>query len=358
MQGFLHRITPVRQLIQQQELDAALVMEPANRRYISGFTGSTGYGVITAEEQYFLVDFRYVEQAAQQCTDYSIVSITGEDDMLDFLHSHGFTRLAVETDHVSMRLAARLKDAGVVYTEAVESTIKECRMVKEEEEIRWIRRACEITDIAFEQLLPQIHAGMTESDIDFILQSAMRRYPEVERMAERFIVASGPRGSLPHGIASQRKICQGDLITMDFGCNCGGYWSDVSRTVCLGRASNQQREIYETTLLAQSAAIAFVAAGKTGREVDRTARDVITNAGYGENFGHGLGHSFGLDIHENPRCAQNAAGDIVLKPGMIVTIEPGIYLPGRMGVRIEDDILVTENGCEVLSRSDKQLIEL
>lgn len=358
MHSFLHRIAPVQEFLLQQELDAALIMEPHDRRYLSGFTGSTGYVILTKQEPYFLADFRYVEQAQQQCTGLKIISITGESDMLAFMKKRGLRRLAVETSFISVQLYQRLQDAGVISIKNVDPLIQRLRMVKEPEELACIRRACEITDIAFAELLPQIHEGMSESDIDFILQTNMRKYPEVERMAERFIVASGEHGSLPHGIAGARKIRKGDLITMDFGCNCGGYWSDVTRTVCLGKASAQQREIYEITLRAQTAAIAFAAAGKTGREVDRVARDIIANAGYGAYFGHGLGHSFGLDIHENPRCAQNEAGDLVLDPGMIITIEPGIYLPGKMGVRIEDDILITDTGCENLTGANKHLIEL
>ena len=359
MQSFLHRIKPVREFIDANKLDAALVMEPADRRYLCGFTGSTGYVLITPEKQYFLADFRYVEQASQQCVGYEIVSITGEDDMFRFLSSHKLQRLALETSFVSMRLECLLREQGMTCAMQIDDVIKRSRMIKEPEEFAWIKRACEITEIAFNQLLPEIHAGMKENDIDFLLQMNMRRYPEVERMAEKFIVASGERGSLPHGIASERVIREGDMITMDFGCNCGGYWSDVSRTVCIGKASERQREIYDITWKAQHEAILFAAAGKTGRQVDRAARDIIADAGYGENFGHGLGHSFGLDIHENPRCAQNQAGDIVLEPGMIITIEPGIYLPGQMGVRIEDDLLITETGNSVLSYGDTHdLIEI
>ena len=177
-------------------------------------------------------------------------------------------------------------------------------------------------------------------------------------MAERFIVASGPRGSMPHGLASERALCEHEFVTVDFGCNCGGYWSDVTRTVCVGEPSAKQREIYEIVLAAQNAAISLAAPGKTGRELDSAARKIITDAGYGAYFGHNLGHSFGLNIHEAPQCAQNENGDIPLQPGMIITAEPGIYIPQFGGVRIEDDILITENGCVDLTQADKQLIVL
>lgn len=163
---------------------------------------------------------------------------------------------------------------------------------------------------------------------------------------------------MPHGLASGRTICDHEFVMVDFGCNCGGYWSDVTRTVCVGEPNAKQREIYETVLAAQNAAILLAAPGKTGRELDNAARTLIADAGYGEYFGHNLGHSFGLNIHEAPQCARNQNGDIPLQPGMIVTIEPGIYIPQFGGVRIEDDILITENGCENLTRADKQLIIL
>ncbi|MEG0092149.1 MAG: M24 family metallopeptidase, partial [Oscillospiraceae bacterium] len=164
--------------------------------------------------------------------------------------------------------------------------------------------------------------------------------------------------ALPHGIAGERQVKTGDFITMDFGCNCGGYWSDVTRTVCLGSATEKQREIYEVVKSAQDKAIVAVKAGKTGTEIDRVARDIISNAGYSDYFGHGLGHSFGLDIHENPRCAPSSEGEAPLQSNMIITIEPGIYIPNWGGVRIEDDLIVTADGSIDLTKASKELIEL
>lgn len=337
---------------------ALFIASPANRRYLSGFTGSTGYAVLWRETAYFFVDFRYRLQAENQCPGWELISIQGEGDVLDWLSRQGITELGVEEGFVTLAMAQRLREqAGIRRMWDVGAMLETMRMRKEQPEVDAIVEACRLTDLAFERLVETVRPGMTEAAIDNLLQSFFRQFPQVERTAERFIVASGPRGALPHGIASDRTVERGDLITVDFGCCCG-YWSDVTRTICLGKANDWQREIYEVTLEAQRQAIAAIRPGVTGRQIDRIARDVIEQAGYGAYFGHGLGHSFGLEIHENPRLAQNAMGDIPLEPGMIVTVEPGIYLPDRGGVRIENDVLVTEDGCRDLTKADRRLLEL
>lgn len=353
------RVLKLQETIKERGLDAILVFGPANRRYLSGFAGSTGYAVITEDRSDFLVDFRYWEQAAEQCPGWNIVKIMGEADVFAYLREHHIEKLGLEKNFVTIRFSELLLRAcDITVVEEIDDVLTKLRMVKDKDELSRIKRACEITDLAFEHILTQIREGMTEAEIDCILQGYMKAYPEVDGMAPRFIVASGEHGALPHGIAGERRIQRGDLITMDFGCNCLGYWSDITRTVCLGKANEKQKEIYAITLKAQEAAIAAVRAGKTGKEIDTVARDVITLAGYGEYFGHGLGHSFGLEIHEVPRCSQNLACDIPLEPGMIMTIEPGIYIPGFGGVRIEDDIVVTKDGCMNLTKAAKELIEL
>lgn len=355
----MSRFKYIQKFVAEQGLDAALINNPANRRYLSGFTGSTGYVLLTPTESLFFADFRYLEQAQNECAGYEIVSINGEDDLFAYLKDNNFKKLGVEEKSMTLSFANALRvRSGIKTMLGIDGEIANLRMVKDNQELSKIRRACEITDLAFADILTQIREGMTEAEIDYELQSYMRKFLEVEKMAERFIVASGERGSLPHGIAGARKVQKGDFITMDFGCNCGGYWSDVTRTVCLGRATDKQREIYSVVLAAQQAALDLVKPGITGRMVDLAARNVIEKAGYGQYFGHGLGHSFGLDIHEAPRFAPNAQGDIVLKPGMVMTVEPGIYIPGWGGVRIEDDIIITENGHINLTTACKELIEI
>lgn len=359
MQTTYSRVARLQAYLKQESLDAAFVFDSDNRRYLSGFRGSTGYVVVTQKNALFFTDFRYTQQAGEQCPGLEIVSIRSEADVISYLASHTLRRLGLVEAETSVRLYKALK-TGIEHLEtaAIDSELLRLRMVKDAQECASIRKACEITDLAFSAMCEMIRPGMTEAEVDRFLQDYMRGFLEVERMAERFIVASGPRGSMPHGLASGRTICDHEFVTVDFGCNCGGYWSDVTRTVCVGEPDAKQREIYETVLAAQNAAILLAAPGKTGRELDHAARTLIADAGYGEYFGHNLGHSFGLNIHEAPQCARNQNGDIPLQPGMIVTIEPGIYIPQFGGVRIEDDILITENGCENLTRADKQLIIL
>lgn len=349
----------VQQLIIDEEIDAALIYYPSNRRYLSGFTGSTGYILLTSSEKIFFADFRYIEQSERECTGYKIISIVDEKDVFAYMKEKNILKLGVEKDYMSLSLGENIHSLGrVKKLVSIDNIISQLRMIKDDDEITRINRACEITDMAFEYILTQIYEGMSELEIDLKLQDYMRKFPEVERMPEKFIVASGEHGSLPHGIAEQRKIKKGELITIDFGCNCNGYWSDVTRTICLGKASEKQKEIYSIVLNSQRAAIDFVKAGIKGRDVDAIARDIIDSAGYGKYFGHGLGHSFGLDMHESPRFAQNIMGDIFLRPNMVMTVEPGIYIPGWGGVRIEDDIIITETGCINLTKSCKELIEI
>lgn len=355
----MSKVDYLQQYIIDNKLDGMIVYSPNNRRYLSGFTGSTGYLFLTPNSKLFFSDFRYIEQATNQCKDYEIISIKSEEDIFKYIKKKNILTLGVEKEFMTLTFSDNLFNiSGVKEVIGIDSLLANLRMIKSEDEISKIQRACEITDLAYEYVLSKIKAGITELEIDFELQTYMRRYPEVEKMAERFIIASGERGSLPHGIASDRHVNSGEFITMDFGCNCDGYWSDVTRTVCLGKADSQQREIYYIVLEAQKAAIKHVRAGMIGREVDKVARDVIEKAGYGKYFGHGLGHSLGLDIHESPRFAQNSQGDIILKEGMIMTVEPGIYIPGFGGVRIEDDIVITQDGCINLTGASKELIEL
>ncbi|HWQ30545.1 MAG TPA: Xaa-Pro peptidase family protein [Negativicutes bacterium] len=349
----------IQQFLKETGLDAALIYYPTNRRYLSGFTGSTGYVLLNPVARRFLSDFRYLEQARNECNGYEIISIKGEDDLLAYIKEQKITRLGVERDFMTLRFADALRIiGGVEILEGIDYVLTDLRMIKDDDELFNIRRACRITDLAFRHIITRLHEGMTEAEIDYELQGYMRKFPEVERMAERFIVASGEHGSLPHGVAGARKVKKGEFITMDFGCNCGGYWSDVTRTVCLGKANEKQKEIYSIVSAAQLAAMDMVRAGLTGNQVDAAARNVIEKAGYGKYFGHGLGHSFGMDVHEAPRFARNALGDITLKPGMTMTVEPGIYIPGWGGVRIEDDIIITESGCINLTGASKELIEI
>lgn len=353
------RIKSIQSYLAEHRTDAALISQPENRRYYSGFTGSTGYVLVTGDAGYFVTDFRYTEQASKECPGLQVISIDPERTIFHVLRDHHISTLAVEEDFVSITFASQLQElADVQLVGDIGPVTRTDRWIKDAEEVARIRRACEITDAAFEHILGFIRDGVTEAEINFELQYFMKRYSGVEKMADNFIIASGLRGSMPHGIATGKVVRTGEFVTMDFGCNYLGYWSDLTRTICVGKASDAQRDIYHHVLEAQKLALNAVRPGLTGRQIDRIARDHIASCGHGAHFGHGLGHSFGLEIHEAPRCAQTAQGEIALQPGMIMTIEPGIYIEGFGGVRIEDDILITEAGCEVLSRCSRELIEL
>ena len=233
--------------------------------------------------------------------------------------------------------------------------ITNIRAVKDLEEIEKIAQASQIADEAFEHILGFIKPGIKEKDVALELEFFMRKKGATGASFD-FIVASGHRSSMPHGVASDKVIEEGDFITLDYGCIYDGYCSDMTRTIVLGKACDEQKKIYNIVLEAQKKVIEVAKAGMTGAELDKVARDIISEAGYGEKFGHGLGHGIGLQVHEMPNV--NSLGSNELKPGMVTSDEPGIYIEGFGGVRIEDLIVITEEGCKVLNKSPKDLIEL
>ncbi|HEY8395002.1 MAG TPA: Xaa-Pro peptidase family protein [Thermaerobacter sp.] len=354
------RLETLRRRMAEEKVDGIWVGSPANRRYLSGFTGSSGWLLITADRAELWTDFRYLEQAAAQAPAFEVVR--HEPDVYQHLGRRagelGLTRLGFERDHLTYgqweRLRAGLPDT--VELVPVAGWVEELRRVKDPGEIAAIRQAARIADEALLEVLAGLRPGMTEREVALQLEFAMRRRG-AEGVAFDFIVASGPRSSLPHGLASERVIEEGDLVTIDYGAVYAGYASDCTRTVVIGRAGQRQREIYDIVLEAQRRAMAAVRPGATGADVDRAAREVIEAAGYGEHFGHATGHGVGLEVHEGPRLAATA-GDQVLAPGMVVTVEPGIYLPGWGGVRIEDLVVVTEDGGEVLTRVTKEFLQI
>ncbi|MGE5576866.1 MAG: M24 family metallopeptidase [Syntrophothermus sp.] len=352
MEAHLGRI---RDYLRFSGLDAVIITKPENFRYLSGFTGE-GLLLITAEKALLLTDFRYTQQALQQAPEFEIVrtGIPSVNTLADEVEKVGVKKAGFESEHVTVNvlLSWQEKLKGVSL-EPLEGVVGKIRMVKDQEEQNTIRKAVEIADQAFKQILSRIIPGVTEREVALELEFIMKR-AGAEKLGFDTIIASGPRAALPHGVASDRVIAAGDLVTLDFGCFYQGYTSDMTRTVVVGQATDRQREIYNVVLEAQSAGLRAVRAGLRGSEVDAVARQVIADAGYGEYFGHGLGHGVGLEIHEAPRLAQS--DDTLLAPGMVVTVEPGIYIPEWGGVRIEDMVVVTEDGCEVLTQSTKELI--
>ena len=359
--GFMlvkERVDSLRQLMPASRLDGVLAYSNENRRYLSGFTGSTGFVVIGKNIAGFITDFRYMEQAAKQCNGFEIVIQSNNlmEKIAETLRKAGIRRLGIEEDFMTVGFCEDLKRAlpGIELLPA-RSIFAKLRITKDASEVESIRKAADIADEAFKQLLGYIKPGLRETEVALELEYYMRKNGASATSFDS-IVASGVRSSLPHGVASEKIIKTGEFLTLDFGCVYNGYCSDMTRTVFIGKAAEKHRRIYDLVLKAQVAALEGIKPGVTGKSVDRIARDIISAEGFGEYFGHGLGHGVGLAVHEDPRLS--VLGENILEAGMIVTDEPGIYIPDFGGVRIEDLVLVTEKGAETLSKSPKELIEL
>ncbi|MCK9524882.1 MAG: Xaa-Pro peptidase family protein [Limnochordia bacterium] len=349
----MERITRIRERLQAEGADVFLVSSPMNRRYLTGFTGSAGLVWISSTRQVILTDFRYLEQVKTECPGWELIRIESYIESLKTLiEEDKVQRIAFEKDYVTVKQLEDWQEKLPAEFVGISGWVEELRMIKSEEEVANIRKAAAIADEAFAQLLPSIRSGVTEGEIALELEFLMRK-AGASGMSFDPIIASGPRSALPHARPGQRIFSVGDFVVFDFGCIVNGYCSDMTRTLVIGEPEEKHLLIYDLVLEAQLKSLEAVGPGRTGAEVDAIARDIISEAGYGEYFGHGLGHSLGLEVHENPRLSKN--DQTVLKPGMIVTVEPGVYLPGFGGVRIEDLVLVTENGKEVLSSTFKEL---
>ncbi|MDR6224670.1 M24 family metallopeptidase [Desmospora profundinema] len=352
------RLERLRKWLSKRNLEALLVTHPVNRRYLTGFTGSSGWVLVTGDRQVLISDFRYTEQGKEESPHFSFVDHGGNllKEVARLCREAGVSTLAFEEAHLTVRVHRQLMEAleGVELRPVVQ-VVEELRQIKSEDEVAIIRQAASIVDTAFEKILEKIKPGVTEREIESHLEILMRKQGATSSSFD-IIVASGPRSALPHGVASDRVMQRGDLVTLDFGALYQGYCSDMTRTVVLGPPADWQREIYGIVLEAQQKAVAAIRPGITGQEVDTVARDHINANGYGDQFGHSTGHGLGMEVHEAPTLS--IRGKEPLEPGMVVTVEPGIYLPGRGGVRIEDDVCVTENGYEGLTFSPKELIIL
>lgn len=354
----MKRIKAVRKMLADQNIDALLVTKEMNWRYLSGFTGSNALLIFNATDNYLITDFRYLEQAADQAKGFHIIKpqTVIEDAMAEQLTKLGVKRVGFEDDNLTYHTfkSYQSKLPGIELV-PLHQQVEKIRWVKDRSEIKAIKKAADITDQAFAHILDYIKPGVRESEVALELEYFMRRLG-AEKTAFDTIVASGPRAALPHGVASDKKIAAGEFVVMDFGAVYWGYHSDMTRTVAVGKPDLELAEIYHIVLNAQEKALQSVMPGVKCSTVDLSARELIAAAGYGANFGHGLGHSVGLEIHEKPTFAPK--DETVLEPGMVLTVEPGIYLEGRFGVRIEDLVLVSPKGCEILSKSPKHLIEL
>lgn len=352
------RIGKLRKKLEQASLDAILITNPINRRYISGFSGSSGYVVVTPSRAVLFTDFRYRTQAPQQAVHYEIVEHGAKpmDAVRELLNEIRAGKIGFEQNHVTYGTYQSLRTSfDGIELAGTDGWIEELRMVKDEAELAIMREAADLADRTFHYIIGRIKPGVSERQIALELEFFMREHG-ADGPSFDTIVASGERSALPHGVASDRMIGNNEFVKLDFGAYYKGYCSDITRTVVVGKPSDKHREIYGIVLEAQLAGLAGIKPGMTGMEADGLTRDIIRRYGYSDYFGHGTGHGLGMEIHEEPRLS--LTGAVVLRPGMTVTVEPGIYLPDFGGVRIEDDVVVTENGVERLTQSSKDLVAI
>lgn len=356
MNDTMERLTAVRAHLSEWRVDGILISSGSNQRWLSGFTGSAGYLLVTAEKALLATDFRYWEQAMAQSPDFTLVrhNRTAEADQ-EFLALAGVQTIGLEADHISLNEAARwAKAAENVAWVHLGATLEPLRWQKSAAELEAIRAAAAITDAAMAQVPALARPGMTERALAWELEKLMRE-AGAEAMAFDILVASGPNSALPHHKAGERPLQPNDPLIVDMGAQVGGYKSDLTRTFYLGEPDAQFRAVYELVLAAQTAVFQHARPGQNGNEVDAHARAIIQAAGHGDHFGHGLGHGVGLDIHEGPFFSYTPAGaNYTLKPGMVVTVEPGVYIPGWGGVRLEELTLATADGLERLSYCPKE----
>lgn len=350
------RIEKIRSKLKEVGADAVLITSPMNRRYATTFNSSAGVVLITMEKAYYIVDFRYIE-AATKNADKGFTVLQMQDgfvkDIAKMAKELGIKKLAFENHAMSVA-------DYETYTKAVDAEfvnfnrcMERVRQNKEPGELDMMKKAQSITEAAFHAVLPQIKIGITEKDVATMLMNEMYKNG-ADGLAFSVIAVSGTNSSLPHGVPSDKKLEDGDFLTMDFGASYKGYASDMTRTIAIGHATDEMKKVYNIVLESQLKALSVAKVGMKGVDVDAAARDIITAAGFGENFQHGLGHCVGLDVHEDPRA--NQVDQSQFEVGHVLTIEPGIYLPGRFGVRIEDMIYFGENGVENLTHIPKELI--
>jgi Xaa-Pro aminopeptidase len=348
----------------QQKLkkgQAILVLSQKNRLYLTRFeSGDAGTIIITPEKAYFLIDFRYIEKAKECIKDCDVIMTENFSNQVnEIITRHNITDVYTEVDYITVtefKTFQKLLSPATLHDDDVfNKEILTLRRTKTEDELEAMKKAQKLTDETFSYILPKIKEGVTERELALEMEMYMRSRGS-EGVSFDFIVVGGENSSLPHGTPTDRPFKKGDFITMDFGAVIDGYHSDMTRTVALAPITDEQKKVYDTVLKAQKATIEMIKAGVTGKEVDATARDIINEAGYEGCFGHGLGHSVGVEIHESPACNQRTA--IPLIEGDIMTVEPGIYLEGKYGVRIEDMVFVTKDGVINLTESEKELILL
>ena len=347
--------------VRKAKVDALLVTNFTNVTYLTGFTGDSSYLLLGRDVEVLISDTRYAVQIEEECPGMETY-IRDSSEKIDVstgkvVKKSRLKKVGFESETATHAEWQRFqKNAESVEWLPTSELVEQLRQIKDAAEIAEIRIAVDLAERAFRMLVASLHPEMTEREASFELENAIRRFGG-EGVAFDSIVAVGDRAALPHYYPGERRIKEADFLLVDWGAlSSGGYRSDLTRIVTTGKLSTKLEKLYKVVLTAQQAAIDIMAPGAACKEVDAAARDVIKKASYGKRFGHGLGHGFGLEIHEEPRMSP--ISNAVLKPGMVITVEPGIYLPGWGGVRIEDDVLITRNGCEVLTSVPKQVDEI
>ena len=353
-----HRLESLCEKLEEKGLDAILISTAENRSYVSGFTGSAGYLLVSRDSAVLATDFRYTEQAGNQSPDFRVVRIGSDWSwLLEILREHGIKKIGFESHQMTVatyrQVRATLQDLPSEDRPTLMETtgmVESLRTVKDRDELTLLQKAIDVADAAMQAVSPTIQPGETEQEVAWRLERTMRELG-ADSLSFDTIVAAGPNGAMPHHRPSDRAIAPGEPIVIDMGAKVGGYCSDITRTVCVGEPDETFRKIYDIVLGSQLTAIATVRAGMSGGDADDLSRTVIAEAGYGDNFGHSLGHGLGLVVHEYPRVGPKAAN--TLEEGMVFTVEPGIYLSGWGGVRIEDVVLLEKAGAAVLSKAPK-----
>ncbi len=354
------RIERLREKLGENEIDAMLVSSAENRRYLSGFTGSAGYLLISERDQVLVADFRYTEQAERQSPGYQVERMTAGQAwkwLPELAQTVGAKRIGFEASDVTVAVHSAFTKAigeheGSTGLTLVETSdlVDKMRAIKDRHELEVLSKAVEVTDRAFEEVAATVEPGVTEGEVAWELEKSMREQG-AEGLAFEIIVGAGPNGALPHHLADETPIKEGQAVVIDMGAKYDGYCADLTRTIFAGEPDSTFAEVYGTVLRAQIEAEERVRPGMTGKAVDAISRDIISEAGYGDNFGHSLGHGVGLAVHEYPRVGPSA--DDTIENGMVFTIEPGIYLSGWGGVRIEDIVVMESGRARVLSRASK-----
>ena len=351
------KLLNLRVLMKERGIDALLITNPYNLHYMTQFTGTAGIAIISEDDAVFITDFRYTEQAEKEIEGYRIVlhSKTIIEEVAVQVKTMQVKVVGFEKDHLTFGLYELYNEKVAAELSPVSGLVEKLRMVKTSDELAILQKAAKIADDTFGHIISYIRPGISELDVSNELEFFMRKQGATSSSFS-IIVASGLRSALPHGVATDKIIESGDFVTLDYGALYEGYISDITRTIAVGQPSDKLKEIYAVTLEAQELALQGIKPGMTGIEADAIARNYITSKGYGEAFGHSTGHGIGLEVHEAPGLSFRTK--TILEPNMVVTVEPGIYLPGIGGVRIEDDIVITEDGNVRLTFAPKELLIL